>query len=406
MGYHKQSSLQKIEEQVFENAIDECIRRKIDFILIAGDLFHVNIPEMRIQKFAVRQLRKIHEAGIPAYVVYGSHDFSPVANSVIDLLVEAGYLIKVSKQKEGPDEKILLEFTEDPKTGAKIVGLPGLSAGKEIEYYQKLDRSTLENEKGFKIFLFHAGITELKTKTVQEGDFMPISLLPKGFDYYAGGHIHSHYVDEYNGYGKIAYPGTLFAGYHSDLEDNAKGMQRGFIIVEFDEKIEKLEFVPIENARYEIVEYNAQNKNANSVNLDLTKKIKEIDPSNKIIIIKVWGELASGKTTEIDFTKIRDELKEKGALDIKIHRSNLSSKEYTITTARGKNKDEIETNVFKENIGGIHLKQQLLQGDSGVKLAKQMLQDLSQPIQTNEKKQDYQKRIQDNALKILGLELN
>jgi hypothetical protein len=190
------------------------------------------------------------------------------------------------------------------------------------------------------------------------------------------------------------------------LEDNAKGMQRGFIIVEFDKKIEKTEFVPIKNARYEIVEYDAQNKKADTVNLELTRKTKEIDPTNKIIIIKVWGELASGKTTEIDFTKIRDELKERGALDIKIHRSNLSSKEYTITTGRGKNKDEIETNVFKENIGGIHVKQQLLQGDSGVKLAKQMLQDLSQPIQMNEKKQDYQKRIQDNALKILGLELN
>ena len=111
MGYQKRPSLQRIEEAIFQSVIDECIKRKVDFVLIPGDLFHINIPEMRVQKFAFRQLRKLHENGIPVYVVYGSHDFSPVTNSVIDLLTEAGYLIKVSKQKEGPQDKIALEFT-------------------------------------------------------------------------------------------------------------------------------------------------------------------------------------------------------------------------------------------------------------------------------------------------------
>lgn len=84
LGFQKQENLQKIEQQVFENALDECIKRKVDFILIPGDLFHVNIPEMRVQKFAFAKFRQVHEHKIPVYVVYGSHDFSPVSNSVIE----------------------------------------------------------------------------------------------------------------------------------------------------------------------------------------------------------------------------------------------------------------------------------------------------------------------------------
>jgi DNA repair protein SbcD/Mre11 len=405
LGYQKQLSLQQIEESIFQSVIDECIKRKVDFVLIPGDLFHINIPEMRVQKFAFREFRKLHEFGIPVYVVYGSHDFSPVSNSVIDLLTESGYLTKVSIQKDVSEDKIVLGFTQDPKTNAKIVGLPGLSAGKELEYYQKLDRNVLEIEEGFKIFLFHAGINELKTGSAGESEFMPISFLPKGFDYYAGGHVHNFSMQEIKGYGKIAYSGTIFAGYHSDLEENAKGIKRGFILVEFEDKIHKIDFIPIENAKYEIVEYNAYGKKSASVNRDLFAKIKQFDPTDKIIIIKIFGELISGKTTEIEFTRLKEELKEKKAKEVLINRNSLSSKEYSITPAIGQNKDEIETNVFKENIGEIKSGDKKMQGQPGVKMAKSLLHEVRQPSLVNENKFGYQKRIEENAFKILELDI-
>ncbi len=103
LGFQKNEPLQKIEQQVFENAMEKCISLNVDFILIPGDMFHVNIPEMRVQKYAFAMFRKIHDAGIPVYVVYGSHDFSPVSNSVIDLLVETGYLTKVTRETSKED---------------------------------------------------------------------------------------------------------------------------------------------------------------------------------------------------------------------------------------------------------------------------------------------------------------
>lgn len=405
IGFQKQENLQKIEQRVFESALDECIKKKVDFILIPGDLFHVNIPEMRVQKFAFAKFRQVHEHGIPVYVVYGSHDFSPISNSVIDLLSETGYITKVTKVKESTEEKITLDFVIDAKTGAKIAGLPGLKVGKDEVYYQKLDRKALESQTGFKIFLFHGGIDELKLESGPETDFMPLSLLPKGFDYYAGGHMHGFLHEKYTDYPNVVYPGTLFSGYHSDLEENAKGKKRGIVFVEFEDKIKNIEFIPIHNVEYEIIEIDAAKKNSSSVNVELLEKIKTVDPKNKIVIIKIQGELSEGKTTDIEFTKMKEELEQKSALEIKIVRSQLTSKEYTITQASGKDKNEIETNVFSENIGEVRSEEKDLVGNSGIQIAKRLLKEITQSILVNEKKAEYNKRIEESAVEILGLKV-
>ena len=225
LGFQKHESLQEIERQVFERAMDECISRNVDFILIPGDMFHVNIPEMRVQKFAFSKFREVHDADIPIYVVYGSHDFSPVSNSVIDLLDKVGYITKVTKATSNEDGTISLDYTIDEKTGVKIAGLSGLKVGKDREWYEKLDRAPLESESGFKIFLFHGGISDMKTDSNIDGDHMPLSLLPKGFSYYAGGHMHKFNHQSFEGYPNVVYPGALFAGFHADLEENAKGQK-------------------------------------------------------------------------------------------------------------------------------------------------------------------------------------
>lgn len=402
LGFQKYDSLQKVEQEVFERALDDCVSKKVDFIVIPGDLFHVNIPEMRVQKFAFRKFKEIHDLGIPVYVVYGSHDFSPVSNSVIDLLVETGYLTKVTKVI-GVDEKIHLDFTVDKKTGALIAGLSGLKAGKDSIWYEKLDRESLESVPGFKIFLFHGGLDEMKTEETADGDFMPLSLLPRNFDYYAGGHLHSFSHQNYSDYPNVVYPGTVFAGYHSDLEENAKGRKRGYVLVDFDGKVNNVEFVEIPNVKYEYIEIDAKNKVSKSVNSDLVNKVSEIDASGKVIVIRVEGELAQGKTSDVDFFSAKQVLKEKGALEVKINQNKLSSREYKITEAAGRNKEEIESNVFKENIGQLRIDQKELLSDSGVDVAKKLLTALSMPILENEKKQDYTKRVEHTALDILGL---
>jgi exonuclease SbcD len=406
LGFQKHESLQKIERQVFEKILDQCISLKVDFILIPGDLFHVNIPEMRVQKFAFAKFRQVHDAGIPIYVVYGSHDFSPVSNSVIDLLTEIGYITKVVQPTSHDDGQISLKCLVDPKTGVKLTGLTGLKVGKDREWYEKLDRDSLETESGFKIFLFHGGISDMKTDSGMDGDQMPLSLLPKGFSYYAGGHMHKFNHQSFDGYSNVVYPGTPFAGYHADLEDNANGQKRGFVLVEFEDEVKSIDFIEIENTEYEVIEVDANNRKVESVNQELSEKTAEVNAENKVVIIKIQGELMSGKTADVDISIIRDNLNDKNALVVNVSKNQLTSKEYSITEAKGSNKEEIETNIFSENIGQLPFKEKNLTGDLGVALAKKLLTELGQPALENEKKLDYSLRIKQNALGVLGLKLD
>lgn len=404
LGFQKHESLQNIEQQVFEKILDECITRKVNFILIPGDLFHVNIPEMRIQKFAFAKFRQVHDAGIPIYVVYGSHDFSPVSNSVIDLLAEIGYIKKVTNATSHEEGKISLKCLIDEKTGAKITGLSGLKVGKDREWYEKLDRSSLEAEQGLKIFLFHGGISDMKTDSGIDGDQMPLSLLPKGFSYYAGGHMHKFNHQSFDEYSNVVYPGTPFAGYHADLEDNANGQKRGFVLVEFDDEIKSVDFIEIENTKYEIIEVDANNRKAESINQELSEKTADIDVVNKVVIVKIQGELMSGKTADIDVSIVRDNLNDKDALVVNVSKNQLTSKEYSITEAKGSNKEEIEINVFSENIGQLKFDYPELLDKSGIKLASKLLQELGQSKLENENKNEYIPRIRDSALALLGLD--
>jgi hypothetical protein len=114
--------------------------------------------------------------------------------------------------------------------------------------------------------------------------------------------------------------------------------------------------------------------------------------------------MTKGKTADVDISAIRDELNLKGALVVNINKNQLTSKEYSITEAKGANKEEIEMNVFSENIGQLRFEQKNLVGEPGVQLAKKLLAEFVQQKLENEKNADYNARIKKNAFGILGLD--
>ena len=231
LGFQCDPALQDVELDVFRSMMDSFIEWRVDFVLMPGDIFHTNVPRMQVQKAAFEAFRKVHDAGIPIYVVYGSHDFSPVSASVIDLLATAGYVTKAMLLHDD-GEAASLDFVRDPKTGAKIAGLYGLKQGKDSNWYDRLDLDSLEAEDGFKVFMFHGAVSEMNED--EEGEKIPLERFPKGFHYYAGGHMHKsqHYAQA--DYSHVVYPGTPFAGFHQDMEDTARGEARGYYVVEWN----------------------------------------------------------------------------------------------------------------------------------------------------------------------------
>ncbi len=401
IGANRDPVLEGLELTAFTKAMDACIKEKVDFVLISGDLFHANLPDMQVTNLAVKKMKEVRDAGIPLYVIYGSHDFSPNGTSMIDILESAGLIKKIVKGEE-IEGKLRLEVFTEPKTKAKLVGISGRKAGLEKNYFQMLDRDYLEGQPGFKIFAFHSAISELKPEFLAQMESIPISLLPKGFDYYASGHVHRRTESGFAGYERVVYPGALFAAYSRDLEDSAKGEKRGLYIVTFDEKVEDIKFVEIPVCEYEYFEYDASDKNALQAKKDLLTKLTAISVENKIVVVKVKGELAGGKTSEISSGEIRDLLRDKGALNVIINRYGLNSKEYSAVKIAGEDSTAIETRLLRENIGAVTVSIEALKGERGVKLAGDLLKVLREEQKVNETKRDYEERIQKHAWSTLG----
>ncbi len=175
------------------------------------------------------------------------------------------------------------------------------------------------------------------------------------------------------------------------------------MIVEFDEKIKNIHFIEINTVKYEFIDINANGKSPSVINLEILKKISKIEPKDKIVILKVHGELKSGKTSEIDFATIKEKLFEKNSMEVKIHRQYLTSKQYKIIPITGQKKEDIEKNVFEKNIKNLKNNRMELQNEEGIKFAHGVLRDLRQPMAINEKKSDYQKRIKETTLHLMGI---
>lgn len=402
LGAHRNPVLQKLESNAFEKIMTKCVDEKVDFLVISGDLFHSNIPDMGVVNKAVKKMKEIRDEGIPIYLVYGSHDYSPNETSIIDILDSAGLFTKIVKGKV-ENGKLKLKFTVDPKTEVKLVGLSGRKIGMEEKYFEILDRESLEKEKGFKIFVFHSAITEFKPDYLARMTSIPISYFPKGFDYYAGGHVHKRIEEEWQEYRKIVYPGPIFAGSPRDLELSAKGENRGFYIVSFKDGVKKIDFIEIPTCQYVVYEYDASNKNSTQAQEELIQGIQELNVDNKIVLFKVTGKLSGGKTSDINFQQMRRILAEKGALYVNVNRYSLTSKEYTSLKVMGQDVHEIEKKLLKESIGSVKVKTTDLKGNKGIKLASDLLSALRQPQKPNETKRDYIERRVRHAFEVLKL---
>ncbi len=405
LGAFPDPILRELEKRCLDETVDRCIELGVDFVLISGDIFHVGIPDLSVVNDSIRIFRKLAQARIPLYVIYGSHDYTPNGTSIIDILETAGILTNVMKARIDDEGYVVLDFFTDPKTGAKLTGISARRVGLESKFYEKLDKKRLEYEKGFKIFAFHSGISEFKPAFLNAMETVPISNFPKDFNYYAGGHIHKRDRFELPGYPNIVFPGPLFSGYGGkDIEDTASGVKRGFYVVTFEDKVKSVEFEPVEAFDGKFVEYDGTGKNSHQAMKDISNRLDELEVNGKVVIVRLRGELSGGKTSDIDTLDLRRKLASRGALYVHFNRFSLTTKEYSGNKVSGEDVPTIEANLFRENIGAVTVKETSLKGKEGIGAAVELLRNLRQLQKVGETKGDYETRILGSGLKTLKLE--
>tara|TARA_Y100000034_G_scaffold39094_2_gene48166 strand:- start:2749 stop:3984 length:1236 start_codon:yes stop_codon:yes gene_type:complete len=399
IGSWKDQKLRDISLKAFSKSIDKCIEQQVDFVLIAGDLFNTSLPAIDRLKQVTIKLKQLKDKEIPVYTIPGSHDFSPSGKTMLSVLEKAGLIINVVNGNVTEDKRLKLRFTIDTKTNAKITGMLGKKGMLEKKYYEQLITENLEQEQGYKIFMFHSAIDELKPKELEKIRTQPLSLLPKSFNYYAAGHV--HYIKEFDidGYGKIVYPGALFPNNFRELEQFSCG---GFYIVEYDPETKntnlKYEQIKIYNHQSIIIE--SHHLTPEQIKQKLLDEIQNNEFINTIVTLRVKG-IIDGKVSDIDWKSIFNQIYQKSAYFVMKSTSMLKTKEFEeIKIDTKTSTEELESNLIRQHIGQIKVENLL--PDKEEQLTKDLIKALATEKQEGEKVIDFETRVKSELNKVLN----
>ncbi|MEK6915860.1 MAG: exonuclease SbcCD subunit D [Nanoarchaeota archaeon] len=285
LGGWRYPELQQLNFESFKTALETCKKEKVEFILIAGDLFDSPYPPIETIKDTFNEFRKLKELNIPVFFIAGSHDYSISGKSFLDVLEKSGFGINVHKAQD-KDGSIILEPTIYKNVA--IYGYPGKKTGLEV---YDLPKIKLQDSPGlFKILMLHTtmkdALPNLDIPSVERES------LPK-VDYLALGHLHLVYEKENAVYGGPIYPNNA-----SELEDLKYG---AFYIVDTNKGIKR------NNIKLkDVLVLDIEVKDSLTGTETILEELKKQNLKDKILILKLKGVLEKGKITDINLNKIEE----------------------------------------------------------------------------------------------------
>ncbi len=231
-----EEQLRGATRRALESLVDLAIEEKVDFILIAGDLYDGDWRDYNTGLFFVGQMGRLREADIPVYVVQGNHDAASSMTRRLRLPTNVHIFATDRAEtktldhlgvaihghgfaKQATTEDLSLRYP-DPISGQLNIGLLHTCAGGR-EGHESYAPCSLDY------------------------------LIAKGYDYWALGHVHKREVLS-SGYPWIVFPGNT-QGRHI-RETGAKGCS---LITARDGRIESVEHRVLDVLRWAVCEVDA-----------------------------------------------------------------------------------------------------------------------------------------------------
>lgn len=397
IGGWKDSRMKDISMECFAKSIEISLKSGVDFILLAGDLFNTSLPAVDHLKEVVKVLKKAAGKNVPVYTIAGSHDFSPSGKTIIEVLANAGLLINVAKGSF-ENEKLNLKFTQDIWTKSKICGVIGKKGGLEKNLFSYLNKDDLELENGYKIFMFHTAINEIKPKGLEMMDGSSISSLPRGFNYYAGGHVHYVYRHDFeveNGNSVLTYPGPTFPNNFKELEELNKGT---FYIVDVERDGNAWKTTPnlitVPSPEVISLNLNVDGMNPTQINDLLSEKFNMV-VENKIITLRIHGTIVDGKISDIQFRKLMETVYSRNCYFLTINTHKLKSKEFVRYRVDINDSVDLENKLIDEHASQIE--------SSDREKIKILIEKLNTKRIEGEKVNVFEERVYDEVKHLLGI---
>ncbi len=264
-----------------------------DAVILPGDIFDKRAPKPDVIAQAINLFRDAAAmkwnakvvgfngstksfTDVPVVAISGTHERTAAGkDNALNLMGLAGLLVDTSEATT---------IIEKDGERVAIFGFGGISEERVREQLKLLDPKPMEGM--FSIFMFHQSVYEILPFS---DEFIYYDELPKGFDLYVDGHIHSRV--EHTVHGKpFLIPGSTVLTQLKDGEQGAKGFYL------FDTIKKSYEFVEIESRPFLVSELVFKGGSPKEIKDRCEKEIENaltgrIDP---ILRIKLVGTIAGG----------------------------------------------------------------------------------------------------------------
>ncbi|AYD00543.1 DNA repair exonuclease [Neorhizobium sp. NCHU2750] len=190
--------------RAFSALVDEAVARKVDFFIVAGDVYDGDWKDNKIGLFFNREVARLERAGIPVFLLKGNHDAESVITRTIML---------PKNVSEFPTARPGTFRLEHLKVALHGQGFAERSANENLALnYPKPESGW------FNIGVLHTSLTGREP----HAPYAPCSLedlRSRGYDYWALGHVHDFEIVAEDPL--IVFPGNIQG--RSIREQGAKG---------------------------------------------------------------------------------------------------------------------------------------------------------------------------------------
>ena len=271
----------------FNQAIDTSIKDHVDFVIFAGDIFHVPNPSGTAIVQMANALKRLKQNNIESFFILGEHDISRIRSTPIPYVYHNLEFSKYIGQGKSVKYKDIL-----------LVGFDKMRKGEIPQFEEKFAAidNIAKNHSGHKILVMHQGITEFNkfAGELQSTD------LPKNFTYYAMGHLHDHEIKSFNHLGgPVAYPGSI----ELTISEGIKETKKGFFQVDISGSEAKSNWIQLDTRPQFSFKTNYD---------DLIKSVDEITEKlsnfelKPIIELKVLGDKIETDLIQAQISRLND----------------------------------------------------------------------------------------------------
>ncbi len=225
--------------EAYDCVIDACIQYRVDFLILAGDMFDNDKPSYAHFRHFIRGLERLEAENIPVYMVAGNHD--PYANWT-DIIPQLPANVRMMAS-DAPEFAVHRGSDGQPKALIAARGFTNYTnSGSPADGMTRADVQRATGETApFAVGILHTGLWMDPLKApVSEAN-----LLAADMDYWALGHIHMRYATPQDD------PHIAFCGCIQGRDIKETG-SRGCYKVTLEEGMpNQLEFIPTAQVEWE-----------------------------------------------------------------------------------------------------------------------------------------------------------